>query len=405
VNNPDGKAGPDAQDALPHVPDLELKRRIGQGGFGEVWLAANRATGRLRAVKLIPLRSAGRADPAGREIVSLTHLEAQAGMHHVNLLSIHHVGKTDRHLFYIMDLADDLSGGKPSCDETYRPATLAGRLETGPLEAEECLRCARQLLSGLAHLHAAGMVHRDVKPGNCLFIDGQLKLADFGLLTPASPHVSRVGTAAYMPPDGQMDARADVYAAGLVIYEMMTGLPCGSLPSLGSNVREVAGNPALRRLNRLVLRACQRDPKLRFADAREMLAALDSGRNIDPGVKRRRPLALVVASSLFLLAAGATAFWFTRPPRVDVNFITEPYEATILIDGVPQLQSDGTPYTTPCTVTGLSAQEHSVAFQREGSADRDAGKINFSKMREVTARWVTDEQTLPQAGDSNKGYR
>jgi serine/threonine protein kinase len=94
----------------PQVPDYDLIRPIGEGGFGRVWLAANQTTGRLRAVKLIPLRRSGTTDAAGREIMSLTRLEANLGHRHPNLLSIHHVGKTAEHLFYVMDLADDVSG-------------------------------------------------------------------------------------------------------------------------------------------------------------------------------------------------------------------------------------------------------------------------------------------------------
>jgi serine/threonine protein kinase len=86
------------------------------------------------------------------------------------------------------------------------------------------------------------MVHRDVKPANCLFVDGELKLADFGLLTETGPHVSRVGTEKYMPPDGRMDTRADVYAAGLVIYEMLTGLPADRFPHLGRRASELVAN-------------------------------------------------------------------------------------------------------------------------------------------------------------------
>ena len=110
----------------PSIPDLDLIRSIGRGGFGEVWLAVNRATGRLLAVKLIPLHAGGRADPAGRELVSLKHLEAHVGMQHPDLLGIHHVGKTDQHLFYLMDPADDLSG-RAALGRSRVSPRLAGR--------------------------------------------------------------------------------------------------------------------------------------------------------------------------------------------------------------------------------------------------------------------------------------
>jgi serine/threonine protein kinase len=124
---------------------------------------------------------------------------------HPNLLTIHHVGQTGDHLFYVMDLADNLRGPAVCEPSGYEAATLERRLADGPLPPEECVRCARQLLEGLASLHQAGMIHCDVKPANCLFVDGQLKLADFGLLTEANPQVSRIGTHKSMPPDGHMD--------------------------------------------------------------------------------------------------------------------------------------------------------------------------------------------------------
>ena len=107
----------------PSVPDFELIRPIGEGGFGQVWLATNLTTGHLRAVKVICLRSSGAADPARREITSITRLEETVHTHHPNLLEIQHVGQTAEHLFYVMEPADDVSGSPASSEGADRPAT------------------------------------------------------------------------------------------------------------------------------------------------------------------------------------------------------------------------------------------------------------------------------------------
>ncbi len=372
----------------PEIPDFELIRQIGQGGFGRVWLARNRTTHQLRAVKVIGKSRVGTADPAGREIVSLIRLEANLRHQHPNLLTIHHVGQTADHLFYVMDLADNVTGTTPSEQPGYEPATLQRRLADGPLPARECLVCARQLLDGLASLHKAGMIHRDVKPANCLFVDGQLKLADFGLLTEASPQVSRLGTQKYMPPDGRMDARADVYAAGLVIYEMITGLPADRFPQLGRRADAVADDPTLSALMRLALGGCPRDPRDRFADAGEMLAELDRRSRVRErkvGVRRRAVVVWAGAAVLGGLAVGG--YWWMRPARVHVNFVTYPFDATILLDGRQLRGPDGTPVRTPCTVEDLPAETCRVTFQHPHRPDLNAGPFDFSRTRQVVAHW------------------
>lgn len=377
----------------PRVPDFELIRPIGWGGFGQVWLATNRTTGHLRAVKVIGLGGSGTTDPAGREITSITRLEQSVHTHHPNLLDIQHVGKTAEHLFYVMEPADDLWGGPASADGGYRPATLQSKLETGPLGPEECLRYAEELLGGLAHLHTAGMVHRDVKPANCLFLAGQLKLGDFGLLAEADPQVSRVGTQKYMPPDGRMDTRADVFAAGLVVYEMITGLPVESFPRLGQRAPQIAQSPILHRLNRLVLRACQPNPQRRFRDAREMAAEL-AAREPESGLCRRwsrRRIILSSGAAAICLVLAAVGAWFSwpapaqRPVGVDVSFITRPYEAMIYLDDELLKDEDGRPYRTPCTIEGLPARVHHVQFQYDGGSRQDAGLIDFATVRQITA--------------------
>ncbi|NQU26091.1 MAG: serine/threonine protein kinase [Candidatus Nealsonbacteria bacterium] len=383
--------------AAPEVPDFEMIRPIGSGGFGQVWLAANRATGHLRAVKVIALQRSDRTDAAGREVASIARLEKNVSTHHPNLLGIHHVGKTPEHLFYVMDPADDLSGSAASTDAGYRPASLQHRLDAKPLSSEECYDYAEQLLTGLAHLHAAGMVHRDVKPANCLFVDGVLKLADFGLLTEASPLVSRLGTQKYMPPDGRMDTRADVYAAGLVIYEMLTARPADAFPQLGRRAGDVATDPILAHLNRLALQACQPVPAERFEDAGQMLRELQRPPQQAARQRRRWPIAAMVAVVAMAVVALASVKWWpenTQPvvpasaaQRVDVSFITEPYEATIYLDGKLLMNSHDKPHTTPCTVPDLPAGEHRVEFKhpQRGNLSRT---VQLTTDCEVTARFA-----------------
>jgi serine/threonine protein kinase len=373
----------------PDVPGFDIIRPIGKGGFGEVWLATNRATGRLRAVKIIAAARSGTGDPAGREITSIIRLEANLRRQHPNLVTIHHVGECPGHIFFVMDLADDVTGTTGSADPGYRPATLQSRLQAGPMPAEECRRRAGELLAGLAALHDAGMVHRDVKPANCLFVGGELQLADFGLLTEADRQMSRVGTESYMPPDGRMDARADVYAAGLTVYEMMTGLPAACFPSLGDHAEKFADDPILQRLNRLVLRACQTAPHARYENAREMLGELTRAQRTEARWSFRHGGWIGVCVACLLLAIFTTIVYRRTSPgeRVRVNFVTEPFEATVQLDGVLLLKPDGTPYTTPCTIPELPTGSHHVVFQRPAMPDLDAGRVDFRDSRDIVVRW------------------
>jgi len=400
---------------IPHIPDYDLIRPIGEGGFGRVWLAKNETTGHLRAVKLVPLGRSGNVDRAGREIMSLTRLEANLEHQHDHLLTIHHVGRTDEFLYYVMELADDVSGGDVSDGELsveggseYRPGSLENRLADGPLSSEECSHHAAGLLAGLASLHASGMVHRDVKPSNCLFVGGELKLADFGLVTNVGPQISRLGTQKYMPPDGRMGPRADVYAAGLVIHEMITGLPAESFPRLGDRAGQIAQDPALCRLVRLTLGACQPDAEQRFPDATAMLdeLAADTDAATRSWFSRHKVAAWLVMAIAMLVVVGFFVSPWTPVPRqstrptapvdpacIPVNFITDTplFGATIYLDGKLLVDAEGKPVTTPCTADGISPGVHQVVLKHDTLPDQELGAIDFSKTREVTAYFQRDD--------------
>lgn len=382
---------------IPVIPDFELICEIGRGGFGQVWLAKNHATGLLRAIKLIPRSTIGAADPAGREVVSVTRLESVRHRRHPNLLDIQHVGQTEEHVFFVTDLADNAAAEPEDGDREYTPATLEQRLTAGSATPAECLAWTRQLLDGLASLHEAGMVHRDVKPANCLFVDGTLKLADFGLLTEADSHTSRIGTRAYMPPDGQMDTRADVYAAGLVVYEMITGCPVERFPQLGDRADEIANDPTLSALLRLTLDACQTSPEDRCPNAPAMLAALDQMLNSgDHPPRFRRRVIVGMAGIVAMAVIFLTAFRQPEPRKVEpaekvnlvhVNFVSYPFGATVLLDGKILRNAQGDPLTTPCTIEELSASPHEVVLRHPDMPDLELGTIDFAERRQVVGAW------------------
>ena len=388
MSNATASPYPDA-DPPPELRDYELVRLIGAGGYGNVWLGTNRTTGKVVAVKFVPLGLAGTSIRATREIRSLICFENNVRIQHENLLPIHHVGQTDDALYYVMEAADDTAGRPASLGPSYVPATLAERLERGALPAPECLRRASQLLSGLACLHDAGLVHRDIKPSNCLFVKGTLKLADFGLLTESDSTLSQVGTLKYMPAKGKMDARADVYAAGLTIYEMLTGLPAEGFPRWPPSLAAAGENPVVRALNRLVLRACQQDPEDRFQNGGQMLTALAQwATSARSGMRRYRKAIVVLAACILLaLVVAFLTLWPRGEQRVAVNFITVPFEAEIYLDGKKAADPRGRPYTTPCTIPGLSTCAHQVVFKRKGLPDLIVGSVDFARQRDVQVNW------------------
>ncbi len=252
---------------------------LARGGMSTVYQGLDLRLDRPVAVKVMDQRLA--TDPAFRQRFE-REARAAARLHHPGVVAVHDQGTdVDGTVFLVLELV--------------RGGTLRDLLgQRGRLEAPVALAVLEPLLAALAAAHHAGLVHRDVKPENVLIgAGGVVKVADFGLVRAAAEASTTVngvilGTAAYLSPEqvatGAADARSDVYAVGVVLYEMLTG----TAPYTGDSMLSVVfrhvnddvpppgdrlpGLPAP--LDALVLRATRRDPAARPRDAAAFLQAL-----------------------------------------------------------------------------------------------------------------------------------
>lgn len=251
---------------------------IARGGMSTVYRGMDLRLDRPVAIKVMDPQFA--ADP---QFLARFEFEARAvaRLAHPGLVGVHDQGSDGEHAFLVMELVE---GG--TLRELLR--------ERGPMPPHAAAAVARPVLEALAVAHRAGLVHRDVKPENVLIShSGDVKIADFGLVRAiaAAGTTSRsviLGTAAYLSPEqvttGTADARSDVYAAGVLMYEMLTG----TTPFTGDTSLSIAyqridndvpepssvidGVPP--QFDDLVVRATERDPEERFADAGAMAAQL-----------------------------------------------------------------------------------------------------------------------------------
>jgi WD40 repeat protein len=291
------------------VGRFELVREIGRGGFGVVFEARDRDLGRLVAFKAMrrmrPERAGELEQPLREEA------EAAARLNHPNVVTLHDYGMHDGTPYLILEL--------------LRGETLQARLRRGEVPPGEAVRIALDIARGLVHAHAAGVLHRDLKPGNVYLCDGGgVKLLDFGLARLFDRGTgSGGGTPAYMAPEqfrGEPgDARADVFSAAVVLFHMLAG----ELPfpvSRGRSAALDAGPPprlplpdAPPELAALLASALSRDPAGRPQSAQAFLDALQGVERayarlaaLAARAERRRRIrrALYAAAAVLVVAAG-----------------------------------------------------------------------------------------------------
>ncbi len=261
-----------------------VEAQIGQGGMGLVYRAYDEQTGQPVAIKILSPRP-GLYDQERR---FRREFRALSGLNHPHVVSVYDHGQVKDRPFFVMEY---VGGGD-----------LRGLIEShgGRLGHDVLLPLAIQLCQALSYIHAQGVVHRDLKPENVLLATTQvpyhLKLTDFGLAQIAGPDVrltqagELLGTVLYMAPEqarGQVvDHRADLYALGIILYEILTGRhPFPGNDPVTILVQQIESAPApLRQLlplvpepwQRLVLRLMAKSPADRFASAEEMLVILRS---------------------------------------------------------------------------------------------------------------------------------
>ncbi len=320
--------------APPAIPDHTLRRPIGRGAYGEVWLARN-VMGAPRAVKIVWRRQFESDRPYEREFAGIQRYEPVSRSAE-GLVHVLHVGRNNAegYFYYVMELADsavpmadldaDAVDATGSTELTplvvYSPRTLRSDIKRlSRLPVADCIRVALDVVGGLARLHERGLVHRDVKPGNIIFVDGHAKLADIGLVSRESEGRTFVGTEGYIPPEGPGFPAADLYALGMALYEAATGYPPDRFPKVPAEWFAEDAAPELLEFHAVVLKACEGSKERRYQSAEEMqadLALLQSGQSVrhlralEERVARWRKIGWVAGISVVIAVTTAlVAHW------------------------------------------------------------------------------------------------
>ena len=312
----------------------EIEREIGQGAFATVYLARDLRHDRLVAFKVL------NADPASEhsELRFLREIRLLAKLQHPNIVPLIDSGHAETMLYYVMPYVK----GESLRERIHRERQL-------PLDA--AIAIAHEAADALACAHEQGIIHRDIKPENILLSGGHSMVADFGVARAIDlagvrqltrTGVGTPGTPAYMSPeqmlgDTQIDQRTDIYSLGCVLYEMLTGKP----PFLGRNglVKRFTEPPplpsAMRRdlppvLDTIVSKALSRDPKDRYPTATDFARSLSAASHtgvvqphISHAIEKRRLFMTVGLTSLLLLLASSSWYWYSHKLPVTTPVVAE----------------------------------------------------------------------------------
>ena len=311
-----------------------IERKIGEGGMGIVYAARDEKLQRMVALKTIS--SLEESETARQRF--WREARAAASVNHPNICQIYEIGEDSGELFIAMELLE----GSP----------LSDQLAKGPMELSETIAIGRSILAALSALHTRGMVHRDLKPSNVFLTPHGVKLLDFGLARAVARAESRsesglthpgvvIGTPSYMAPEQALgetvDARADLFAVGALLFEMLAGRPAftGSttIDILHATVHEqppaLTGSPGVAIADRVIRGALAKRPDDRPPSADAMAAAL---REVPTGQDDRAQVTHALIRLVVL------PFRILRPdPETDFLAFSLPDAITSSLSGVGSL--------------------------------------------------------------------
>jgi len=320
------------------IPDHVLLQRIGTGAYGDVWMARS-TLGSLRAIKVVYRDRFDEERPFQREFHGILKYEP-ISRSHPGLVGILHVGRNQEsgYFYYVMELADPVVPNAPASSDNgpttnrtqesepavqsaasvpYSPRTLRSELaKRRRLPPVDAASLTLNLAGALEQLHSHDLVHRDIKPSNVIFVGGEPKLADIGLVTGAGDSRSFVGTEGFIAPEGPGTPVADLYGLGKLLYELATGRDRMDFPQLPVGLDQFPEREALLELNEVITRACAPKPQDRYGTASQMAADLKlflAGHSLRYSRKQERHLAwlkqFAMAACLAVFLAF-TAVWF-----------------------------------------------------------------------------------------------
>jgi hypothetical protein len=331
--------------------NFEIVELLGRGGMGEVWRARDARLKRDVAIKVLPVALARDPDRIAR---FEREARAASALNHPNIVAVHDIG-CDNGIYWI-------------ASELVRGDTLRRAIEAGPLPAPKAVEIAVQIAAGLAAAHAAGLVHRDLKPDNIMIArGGQVKILDFGLAkqrrtseestaTALTDEGVVMGTAGYMAPEqvrGEpADHRSDLFSFGVVLYEMLSGKRAftgnSSVEVMNAILKDDPPElppsiPAA--LARIVQRCLEKERERRFQSAADLAFALQA-LSLSPAPAERPPRrAWWKWAALLAAASGAVAalYWLARPlppPRV-TGMVQVAHDSRLIDRTFCPLLSDG----------------------------------------------------------------